>query len=300
MMRHISKLVCICLVAVWLLHGHPVWSAEATAPAADGESEVCVMTFNIRYGTAEDGPNHWDQRKDRLVATIRRYDPDLIGTQETMTFQADYLQQQLPEYAYVGKLRQPDQADSEQSGVLFRRARFVDLEQGHFWLSETPDVPGSRSWDSSLPRMVTWLKLFDRQTQKTLVWFNTHFDHQGAEARRQAALLLAKRVAGVDPLCPVIVTGDFNCGEDSPPYQALLAGDAAAPRLRDAYRLAQPTRTAEEGTFNGFRGNRTGARIDWILVSPEWRVHAAEIVLAAPGEPSPSDHCPVVARLRRE
>ncbi len=275
-------------------------SGRAAEPQPHGGAEVRVMTFNIRYGTAQDGPNHWDLRKERLVETIRQYQPDLIGTQETMCLQAEYLQRQLPEYTYVGKLREPDQPNSEQCGVLFRRGRFVDLEQGHFWLSETPDMPGSKSWDSSLPRMVTWLKLFDLRSQRGLYWFNTHFDHQGLEARRQAAVMLAQRVSRLEPQFPVIVTGDFNCGEDSPPYQALLASDPAPSRLRDAYRLIHPVRQPDEGTFNGFQGQRNGPRIDWILVSPHFRVDAVEIVTTPPGQPSPSDHCPVTANLRLE
>ncbi len=107
-------------------------------------SDVRVMTFNIRYGTADDGPNHWNHRQERVVETIRQFQPDLIGTQETMSFQAEYLRQCLPEYTYVGKLRVPDQPTSEECAVFFRSTRFVDLEQGHFWLSTTPEVPGSR------------------------------------------------------------------------------------------------------------------------------------------------------------
>ena len=262
--------------------------------AAEPGTELRVMTFNIRYGTAQDGANRWDLRKQRVVQTIRQFRPDLVGTQETMAFQAEYLQQQLDEYAYVGKLREPDQPDSEQSGVLFRRSRFVDLEQGHFWLSETPDVPGSKSWDSSLPRMVTWLKLFDLQSHRPLYLLNTHFDHRGREARRQAAVLLGQRVTQLDPQFPVIVTGDFNCGEGSPPYQTLLASD----RLRDAYRLAHPIRQPNEGTFNGFQGTRSGERIDWILVSSLFTVEAAEIVVDGPDQPAASDHHAVTARLR--
>ena len=120
-----------------------VHAAESEAATA---VSVKVMSFNIRYGTAADGPNHWDLRKDAVVQTILEFQPDLLGTQETMSFQADYLQQHLDEYQRVGKLREPTKADSEQCTVFFRRERFVDLEQGHFWLSETPDVPASKSW----------------------------------------------------------------------------------------------------------------------------------------------------------
>jgi endonuclease/exonuclease/phosphatase family metal-dependent hydrolase len=220
-----------------------------------------------------------------------------LGTQETMSFQADYLQEHFAEYQRVGKLREPTKSDSEQCTVFFRRERFVDLEQGHFWLSQTPDTPASKSWDSSLPRMVTWLKLYDQKARRSLYFFNTHFDHRGVEARRQAAQLLTRRVGSLDPLIPVVVTGDFNCGEDSPPYQALLPPDVEGGRLQDAYRVARPTRQPDEGTFNGFQGSRRGSRIDWILISPHFRVESAEIVVPAADERIPSDHFPVTAVL---
>ena len=112
-----------------------------------------------------------------------------------------------------------------------------------------------------------------------------------------AAQLLAQRISSLDPQFPVVVTGDFNCGEDSPPYRALLSMGPQDGGLQDAYRLARPTRQPDEGTFNGFQGSRSGARIDWILVSPHFRVESAEIVVPVADERIPSDHYPVTAIL---
>ncbi len=256
-----------------------------------------VMSFNIRYGTADDGPNHWEKRQQLVVETIERFDPDLLGTQETFPFQAQYLQEELKQYSYVGKLREPDEDDGEQCGVFFRRDRFVDLEQGHFWLSMTPDIPGSKAWDSSLPRMVSWVKLFDRRNGRVLYFFNTHFDHRGQVARSEGANVLRTRIATAVGH-PVIVTGDFNCGEDSKPYRNLVTENRTQVPLIDTLRHIQPRVRVGEGTFNGFRGRDSGARIDWVLVSPDFQVESAEIVKHHQNGRYPSDHFPVTAELR--
>ena len=147
------------------------------------------MSFNIRYGTAQDGENHWDRRKENVIKTIADFRPDLLGTQETLPIQAAYLKDNLAGYQYVGRSRDLSQT-GEQCGILVRADRFDILEQGHFWLSETPNVPGSQSWDSALPRMVSWVKLFDRQTKQVFYFVNTHFDHRGVAARENSAKVL--------------------------------------------------------------------------------------------------------------
>ncbi len=264
----------------------------------DQAAVIRVMTSNVRYGTANDGPNDWDHRKDLLVQVMRNQHPDLIGTQEMLPMQAAYLQKQLDGYTYVGRSRELDNADGEQSGVFFRTDRFVELERGFFWLSDEPERPGSQAWDAALPRMATWLKLFDRVPQRVIVIINTHFDHVGRQARLESAKLIRQYAERFADDYPLIVTGDFNCGESSAPYQQLVhnAADDAVP-LNDVFRSVHPTREDDEGTFNGFAGRRDGSRIDWILATPSWRPVSAEIVTTHQQDRYPSDHFPVVAVL---
>jgi endonuclease/exonuclease/phosphatase family metal-dependent hydrolase/dienelactone hydrolase len=275
-----------------------------TAPGqADKQTpDVRVMSYNIRYGTAQDGENHWDKRKEFLVETIRAFGPDLLGTQETLGFQRDYLAEKLAGYETLGVGRDDGGATGEMTALYFKRERFEKLDGGHFWLSETPDKPGSKSWDTALTRMATWVKLRDRRQPKAkpLVFLNTHFDHRGQQARLESARLLRRRVAELAAQCRVIVTGDFNAGEDSPPYQALFgAEDNLASPLRDVYRVLHPERTADEGTFSNFKvGSVSGPRIDWIGVSAEWQVRAASIDRTERGGRTPSDHFAVTAILR--
>lgn len=284
---------------IWLIC---LIGAPALSLAQQQAAEVRVMSYNIRYGTAQDGDNHWDKRKEFLLETIKAFDPDLLGTQETLGFQRDYLAEKLPGYAVLGGGRDDGKEQGEMTALYFKRSRFEKLDGGHFWLSETPDQPGSKSWDSALTRMATWVKLRDRQQPKAkpLVFFNTHFDHRGVQARLEAARLLRRRVAEMRKTCSVIVTGDFNAGEDSDPYQTLFGASNGQPSpLRDVYRIAQPTRAANEGTFSAFKAEAmSGPRIDWIGVSAEWEVVKAAIDRTARAGRTPSDHLAVTAVVR--
>lgn len=276
--------------------------SSAFGQAGKASTEVRVMSFNIRYGTANDGENHWDKRKDFLVETIKAFNPDLLGTQETLGFQRDYLAEKLSGYEALGVGRDDGKEKGEMTALYFKRSRFEKLDGGHFWLSETPDIPGSKSWDTSLTRMVSWVKLRDRLQPKarSLVFFNTHFDHRGQQARVESAKLIRRKVEDAAKTCRVIVTGDFNAGEDSQPYQAFfgLADDKASP-LRDAYRTTHPKREANEGTFSSFKASEiSGQRIDWIGVSREWKVVKAEIDRTQRDGRTPSDHFAVSAVLR--
>lgn len=264
--------------------------------------DIRVMSFNIRYGTAKDGENHWDRRKEFLVETIREFDPDLLGTQETLGFQKDYLAEHLPGYEALGVGREDGGQKGEMTALFYRRDRFRALDSGHFWLSETPDVIGSKSWDSSLPRMVTWVKLRDarRPDAPPLLLLNTHFDHIGQQARLESAKLIRSQVGKLAAGSgSIIVTGDFNAGEGSDPYRALFETRPDAPPLIDSYRAAHPERQPNEGTFSGFKATGTaGERIDWIAVSPDWQVLSATINHTARDGRTPSDHFPVAAVLR--
>lgn len=286
-----------------LLPGVGILSAAATGIAGEQAADVRVMSFNIRYGTANDGENHWDRRKQFLVETIRAFDPDLLGTQETLAFQRDYLAEHLPEYDHLGAGRNDGRESGEMMALYYKKDRFERLEGGHFWLSETPDQVGSKSWDSSLPRMATWVKLRDRRNPSALplLFLNTHFDHLGPKARLESARLLRRQIAILGKGCSIIITGDFNAGEGSEPYRALFASaDEPGPTLVDTYRAVHPKPGPDEGTFSAFRaGSTAGPRIDWIAVSRDWQVAQAGIDRTARDGRTPSDHFPATAVLRR-
>jgi endonuclease/exonuclease/phosphatase family metal-dependent hydrolase len=188
-------------------------------------------------------------------------------------------------------------------GVFFRTERFDMIDGGHFWLSHTPEKPGSRAWGAIFPRMVTWVKLRQKSDGQTFCWFNTHLDAWNSHARAEEAKLMATRVDEIAGAVPTVITGDFNSDQDSPPYQTLLGpriGEAPLMPLVDTFRAVNPTRVArEEGTMHGFTGRHNGQRIDWILASePHFQVISAGIDRARGTLGYPSDHFPVTATLR--
>ena len=269
------------------------------------ETPVRVMSFNIRYGTASDGPNRWELRKEFLVDTIRNFAPDLLGTQETLEFQRAYLADQFKEFESFGVGRDDGLQQGEMAALFYRKDRFKKLAGGHFWLSPTPAIVGSKGWDAALPRIATWVKLQDLvdADSKPLLFLNTHFDHKGTVARVESAKLVRSQANELGTGCRIVITGDFNAGESSDTYRALFESDPAdSTRLPfvDTYRSDGRSRSStSQGTFSGFKAENTaGARIDWIACSADWQVRIAGIDRTSKEGRTPSDHFPVTAILR--
>ena len=266
----------------------------ATPPAAP----LRVMSFNVRYATAPDGDNVWEKRTGLFFETITRFAPDLIGFQEVLAVQYDAIAARMPGHAFAGVGRDDGARKGEFSSVGFRRDRFTLVASGTFWLSETPDTPGSKSWDAALPRICTWVRLRENGTGKELVLANTHFDHRGKVARQEAARVLSERLGPVARGVPAILTGDFNIDEDNPAY-AVLTRPARPEWITwiDAYRTVYPERRPDEASFNGFKNVTRGSRIDFVFHTNHFRATAAGIDRFARDGRFPSDHYPVTAVL---
>ncbi|MEW4453915.1 endonuclease/exonuclease/phosphatase family protein [Bremerella sp. JC817] len=296
----------IWLCALSLLAGiaaATLFSSDADADAKTKPADqLTVMSFNVRYGSANDGDDVWDNRKEFLVETIQEVSPDLLGTQECLNFQRDFIAKHLPGYEVHAASREDGKEKGEMCAIFFRTDRFEKLDGGHFWLSETPEVPGSKSWDSSLPRMASWVKLKDKKSKsdRPILYVNTHFDHRGEQARIESAKQIRNWAAQFAD-CDLVLTGDFNAGEDSAPYKAMFAqAEGKDSVFGDSYRIATPKRSAEEGTFNGFKPSATsGDRIDWIGVSENFNVMKASILRNNRDGHTPSDHFPISAQLNR-
>ena len=283
-------------------------AGERPGGAAQNDSaRLRVMSFNVRFGVADDGANNWDYRKDLLLRTIRQYGPDLLGVQEALEFQIDVLRKAFDGYGVVGAGRDDGKSRGEFSAVMFRSDRFEKLDEGHFWFSDRPHVPGTKHWDSELPRMCSWVKLRDRRAPSTLsrgirrdtvLFLDTHWDHAGTHARVESARMLRRRIFDLHGDGPAVLVGDFNCTEDDEPYHELLhGGDGAGMKLVDSYRNLHPQRQAAEATFHAFRGGREGSRIDWIIHTDDLTPLEAAIDHYHEGGRYPSDHYPVTAIL---
>lgn len=256
--------------------------------------DVTVMSFNIRYGTARDGDNAWEHRRDLLLQTIAAQDPDILGFQEALRFQLDEIGTALPAYAELGVGRDDGITGGEYAALLVRRDRFTVEGSGTFWLSDTPEVPGSTSWGNRITRVCTWAVLTDRSTDRRFAVFNTHLDHESQPSRERSTTLILERIGAVAADGPVLLLGDFNVGEDN----AALAPLRAAGFV-DTYRVVDAD-PAGDGTFASFQGDSTGAKIDYVWARGGWTVQAADILRRRAGHRDPSDHFPVTARLRLE
>lgn len=267
----------------------------AVATHATADEPLRVMTFNVRYGTANDGENRWPLRREAVAETIRRFDPDLLGVQEALAFQLDYLGEQLEGYQVIGVGRDDGRRRGEFAALLVRRDRLEVADWGTRWLSDRPDQPGSKTWGGDLPRVFTWADLRDKSTGQELHAVNAHWDHRSQESREKSAAAILTHLAGVEAgRRHAIVMGDFNAGPENRAIQTLRADDSG---LCDTWAAVHPD-AARPSTFSGFRLPATGPQIDWLLVGDGWRVESAAVGKDQIDGRLPSDHYPMTAVLR--
>jgi len=262
--------------------------------AASSELPLNVMTFNIRFGTAYDRENNWPNRQDMVIRMLKKYDADIIGTQETLDFQADYICQQMPEYRWFGPPRMVGGLP-ERCAILYKWREFEPIDTGTFWLSETPEVFGSQSWDSSLPRIATWARFHHMETGTEFYVYNTHFDHVGREARRESMRQILEHIEENTGDLPVIYVGDFNVtAERDDVYHILAETD-----FEDAWLTAAEQR-GPVATWNAFRPvpEDSDRRIDWIFTRGPFEVDLCETITYSENDRFVSDHFPVVAKMR--
>ncbi len=280
------------LVAIVLLLASPSLALDLT-----------LMTFNIRYGTANDGDNSWDKRRGLVFDVLTERGPDVVGLQEALSFQLDEIERRLPQYAQVGVGRDDGALSGEFSSILYLDERFHLGESGTFWLSETPDVIASKHWGNAITRICTWARLVDRRTGEAFYVYNTHWDHRSQESREKAAELIRKKISERTHQDPVVIMGDFNAGESNPAIATITAKDDSGVSFADTFRLVHPE-AEQVGTFNGFKGDADGEKIDHIFVEQrEWlTVEVREAMIDRFNDDGryPSDHTPVLARVKIE
>ena len=293
------KLKFYSWLAAVLLSGS-VSSAAAETPPAGGR--IAVASFNIRC-PVDPPPNDWASRLPRIRTLLQKYRWDLLGLQEATVGQLNDLKRislldpesGTGDYDSVGVGRDDGREAGEFSCILYRRDRFTLLEGGTFWLSETPDEPGTRSWDSACNRVCSWGKFWDREAGRVFFFFNTHLDHVSAEARQNGMKLILERIRRIAGDLPVILAGDFNTGPESAPFAA------AAAQLNDAARLSRGGHSGPEVTFNEFifdpADGKHNLQIDHVFVSDGVEVLTHRTVDDAEGRLFASDHFPVAVDL---
>jgi endonuclease/exonuclease/phosphatase family metal-dependent hydrolase len=272
--------------------------AVAAFVGAAGEP-LRVMSFNIRFDNPADGEDAWPKRRERAASMVRFHRADVVGLQEALPGQIADLESALPDFGWFGSGREAD-GRGERCAVLYRKDRLEVLAESTFWLSETPAVAGSQSWDAALPRIVTWGKLRDRRDGTAFHLLNTHFDHRGEVARRESARLLLRKIVEIaGPSGPVLVTGDFNTTPASEPYRILTSGDGSAglTGLVDALGASSSPHHGPTASWNGFKAIEPGRRIDFVLFRPPVQVLQHGILSDTFDGRFPSDHLPVMAEV---
>ena len=273
----------------------PLQGADARRRAKG--SKLRAMTFNIRFDFENDGQNRWANRVDLIVKSVQQADPDVVCLQEDKTHQIEDLQPKLTDYEFIGRGRNAT-GSGERCSILYKKDVFKVKDSGSFWLSDTPDVPGSNTWRDKYPRVVTWALLVPKanKSHQVLV-LNTHLaEGNRDDIRRRGAEVMADwlkaRVSGKDAEeIHVVISGDFNTGEGTDPYRVLTDGEV---KLRDAWKEGK-TVAKSPGTFSGFRGLQTQERIDWILLGGPTRALRVVKMEDKIDDRWPSDHYALVA-----
>lgn len=284
-------------------------------------AQMLVGSYNIRLKVSSDSVNGnaWQKRCQVICDQVNFMSPDIFGAQEVLHVQLLDMLQGLDGYDYIGVGRDDGKTGGEYAAIFYKPDRLRLLDQGNFWLSETPDRPGL-GWDAACVRVCTWGR-FAGQTatdDEAFYFFNLHMDHVGVVARREGAKLIVRKIREIAQGAHVIVTGDFNVDQKDEIYSIFTESGL----LKDSY-LATRLRFAENGTFNSFDTELyTDSRIDHIFVSPDTEVEAYGVLTNSywvPNDASaaklkghdapqqidfskytrrqPSDHYPVFVRL---
>ncbi len=254
---------------------------------------ITLMTYNVRYGLADDGENSWEFRKEFLTSQINFYNPDFIGTQESLPFQIMYIDSQLPNHSFIGKSRDAD-GKGEYSAIFYNQDKFILIKEHTFWLSTTPNK-ASKDWDAAYPRICTYGLFKDKETQKEFWVINTHFDHVGKIAREKSAQLILEKIKEINTNnYPLIFMGDLNADPESSPITTLKS------ELNDSKEISLMKPFGPNGTFNAFDFNKpVTERIDYIFVSKNktLKVNKYAVLSDSKDLKYPSDHLPVYVEI---
>jgi len=261
--------------------------------APKDDRAIDVMSLNIRLDTPVDSANAWPHRAAIVAGFVNDRIPDLLGMQEVLWHQYQYLDAALIGYGSVAAGRDDGLQRGEACPVFYRLGRFDKIASGTFWLSATPEVPGSIGWGAALTRIATWVRLYDRTGQDTLLYLNTHFDHISDSARLMSSGVLLERVKELAGDNDFILTGDFNAVPESMAIARMKEGGLAV----DSYLITETPPTGESYTFNGWSDEPGDRRIDYIFVRSGMKVlsHATHRVIE--NGVFISDHWPVTATV---
>lgn len=259
------------------------------------KNAIKVMTLNVRYDNQGDSINSWPNREEQVYNFLIKEKPDIIGMQEVLWSQYIFLDSVLTEYSSIGVGRDDGARGGEMNPVFFRKEKFDMVRTITFWLSYAPEIPGSIGWGASLPRIVTWMELVDKDSHEHFFCFNTHFAHDSDSARIMSSKILMKEVEKITAGFPFIITGDFNMLPASEGYAILTGPDESVPLLKDSFVISEKRPSGPGYTYNGFSDDEGEGRIDFIFVRNGMKVLNHSTVIKKEKGIFISDHWPVEA-----
>ncbi len=278
------KIFYQCILSVFIL---------LTITSSIYSQQHTIISYNIRYDNNWDIENSWEIRRSNIIQILIKYSPSIIGIQEGLLNQIQYIDSSLINYDYVGVGRDDGKEKGEFCAIYFDTTRYVLLKNSTFWLSETPDTI-SVGWDAALERICTYGLFKDIITKKEFWVFNTHFDHMGIIAREKSSGLILKRIKKINrQSLPVILMGDFNAIPNSPPVEEILT------ELSDALQISTEKLHGPGGTFNGFNEDLPiEKRIDYIFTKNLKVLSYTHVNDRLENNRHISDHLPVMIKIK--
>ena len=254
----------------------------------EGEADISIMSFNLRYDEPEDGENQWGNRKEACVSMLKELQPSIFGIQEGLHNQVNYLNNSLSNYEYVGVGRDDGHSSGEYAAIFYNSDDIELIDNGNFWLSETTDIP-SLGWDANNIRICSWARFRDIKNEKILYVFNTHFDHLGKVSQSESGKLLVEKISEIaDSGAPIFITGDFN----------MLIGNSRISPLRESYFSAQrfAKRSDNNKSFNAFGRWYLNRNIDFIFYK-NTTAESYKTIVKDYGIPFIYDHYPIISHF---
>ncbi len=250
-----------------------------------------LITFNIRYDNKLDKENNWNKRRTGIANFIHHFHPAILGIQEGLYNQVNFLDSSLTDCSYIGVGRKDGKKKGEYSAIFYDRIKINIIKQSTFWLSETPDT-SSIGWDAALERICTY-GLFEDQKSKTKFWvFNTHFDHIGKRARERSARLILNRIYRINKYnLPLVLMGDLNAAPNEKPVRIFSS------KLDIAQKISRTPLQGPSGTFNGFSMDPVVRKIDYFFTKGIEVQTYAHIDARLPNGNYLSDHLPVMITI---
>ncbi len=271
-------------------------SGLITPLIAQEKTALRVMSWNIRLNTKSDSANQWAFRKDAFCNEVINQNPDVLGVQEALPGQMKDMQKRFHGYRSLGVARDDGKKAGEFSAIFYKKKVLKLIKSGTFWLSETPDMPGSRGWDAACNRIVTWAEFKHKPSGRHFMAFNTHFDHIGEGARVESAQLVIHKIAELGNKLPVVLTGDFNVTSKHRAYRILTFSENEVVLVDSRVRAKQ--KTGPEISYISFDPKfETPELIDFIFINDDFEVISNDILDFRTTGKYLSDHLPVVVNL---